>query len=352
MEYLQGHVPGAVLIPMSQLTSRLGEVPRTARCTSSAAAATAAPRWPRSSSAPASTPTRCRRHGCLDALRSTRRHRTRAGRGPAALTAGRPAANARSDPHAHPRSSRDGHTILPVETPSLGDRSYLVHDGEVALRRRPAARHRPHARPRPQRGVRITHVFETHIHNDYVTGGFALAQRDRRRLPRQRRRPGLLRAPPGARRRRRRGQRLPAGAGPAHPGPHLHPPVVRRSRAPAPAVFSGGSLLFGSTGRPDLLGPEHTDTLARHQHASAHRLAAQLSDDTQVMPTHGFGSFCSATQSSTDVVHHRPGAQGNPALTTDEQAYVARDHRRAGRLPRLLRPHGPGQRRRARPAPT
>ena len=25
------------------------------------------------------------------------------------------------------------------------------------------------------RGVRITHVFETHLHNDYVTGGLALA---------------------------------------------------------------------------------------------------------------------------------------------------------------------------------
>ena len=25
-------------------------------------------------------------------------------------------------------------------------------------------------------GVRITHIFETHIHNDYVTGGLALAR--------------------------------------------------------------------------------------------------------------------------------------------------------------------------------
>ena len=25
-------------------------------------------------------------------------------------------------------------------------------------------------------GVRITHVLETHIHNDYVTGGYALAR--------------------------------------------------------------------------------------------------------------------------------------------------------------------------------
>ena len=84
------------------------------------------------------------------------------------------------------------------------------------------------------------------------------------------------------------------------------------SRGRVLAVFSGGSLLFGSTGRPDLLGPEHTDTLARHQHASAHRLAAQLSDDTQVMPTHGFGSLLLGDAVERHVVHHRAGAQGQP----------------------------------------
>ncbi|MGD9797102.1 MAG: MBL fold metallo-hydrolase, partial [Acidimicrobiia bacterium] len=62
-----------------------------------------------------------------------------------------------------------------VETPGLGDRSYLVTDGEVAVA------------IDPQRdidrifavadGIPITHVFETHIHNDYVTGGLALARR-------------------------------------------------------------------------------------------------------------------------------------------------------------------------------
>jgi glyoxylase-like metal-dependent hydrolase (beta-lactamase superfamily II) len=58
-------------------------------------------------------------------------------------------------------------------------------------------------------------------------------------------------------------------------------------------VFTGGSLLYGVTGRPDLLGDEHTDALVRHQHASAHRLAAELPDEAEVYPTHGFGSFCS-----------------------------------------------------------
>src|SRR5262245_11920010 len=65
--------------------------------------------------------------------------------------------------------------VLQIETPALGDRSYLVHDGPVALVIDPqrdtdritalAAKHR----------VRITHIAETHIHNDYLTGGPALA---------------------------------------------------------------------------------------------------------------------------------------------------------------------------------
>ena len=65
--------------------------------------------------------------------------------------------------------------VLPIDTPTLGDRSYLVHDGDVALVIDPqrdtdrvtalAAEHR----------VRITHIAETHIHNDYLTGGPARA---------------------------------------------------------------------------------------------------------------------------------------------------------------------------------
>ena len=67
--------------------------------------------------------------------------------------------------------------IVPIDTPTLGDRSYLAHDGQVAVVIDPqrdidrvlalAARRRRAASP---------HVFETHIHNDYVTGGLALAQ--------------------------------------------------------------------------------------------------------------------------------------------------------------------------------
>ena len=89
-------------------------------------------------------------------------------------------------------------------------------------------------------------------------------------------------------------------------------------------VFTGGSLLYGSTGRPDLLGPQHTATLARRQHASAHRLAAVLPEITPVFPTHGFGSFCAATPTHGSSSTIAAECRSNPALLEDEDTFVAR----------------------------
>src|SRR6476646_7446470 len=62
-------------------------------------------------------------------------------------------------------------TIVPIDTPTLGDRSYLVHDGSVALVIDPQRDIDRVLEVARAAGVRISHVFETHIHNDYVTGG-------------------------------------------------------------------------------------------------------------------------------------------------------------------------------------
>ena len=220
-------------------------------------------------------------------------------------------------------------TIIPIETPSLGDRSYVVHDGEVAFVVDPQrdidrvldllARHQ----------VRLTDVFETHIHNDYVTGGLALAQRtgaayhvnaeDQVSFDRTPIRDGQT-VEVGPR------MRMTALSTPGHTFTHLSYALVDSQAGDgvdgSVGVFSGGSLLYGATGRPDLLGEEHTDALARHQHASAHRLADMLPDQAEVFPTHGFGSFCAATQSEATESTIGQEKRSNPVLTQDEETYV------------------------------
>ena len=64
-----------------------------------------------------------------------------------------------------------------IATPELGDRSYLIHDGRTGVvidAQRDIDRVTELA---DAAGIRIDLVLETHIHNDYVTGGCELARR-------------------------------------------------------------------------------------------------------------------------------------------------------------------------------
>jgi len=65
---------------------------------------------------------------------------------------------------------------MTIQTPSLGDRSYLVTDGATAFVVDPQRDINRVLALTASRGVSVTHVFETHIHNDYLTGGLALAR--------------------------------------------------------------------------------------------------------------------------------------------------------------------------------
>ena len=214
-------------------------------------------------------------------------------------------------------------TVVPVETPTLGDRSYLVHDGEVAFVVDPQRDIDRVLALLDEHGVRLTHVFETHIHNDYVTGGLALAQATGAHyLVNGEDDVSFVRTPVADGQVIEVGERMrvTALATPGHTFTHLS--YVIADGEEQIAVFSGGSLLFGATGRPDLLGPDHTHDLVRHQHASAHRLADLLPDAAEVYPTHGFGSFCSATQSDATSSTIGEEKRANPVLTQDEQTYV------------------------------
>ncbi|NES31275.1 MBL fold metallo-hydrolase [Micromonospora terminaliae] len=188
-----------------------------------------------------------------------------------------------------------------IATSSLGDRSYLASDGRVAIVVDPQRDVDRILYLAGANGVRITHVVETHIHNDYVSGGLELARiTGARYLVAAADEVGFDRTPVTD------GDTMPVSdklrlrvvATPGHTFHHLSYVLDEATDGgwqPA-GVFTGGSLLFGTTGRTDLLGQEHAHTLAHHQHASARRLADLLPDGAQVWPTHGFGSFCSASQ--------------------------------------------------------
>jgi hydroxyacylglutathione hydrolase len=219
--------------------------------------------------------------------------------------------------------------IVTIETPSLGDRTYLATDGVSALVIDPQRDIDRVLAVAAVRGVDVTHVFETHIHNDYVSGGLALAREcgaayhvnaaDTVAFSR-------VGIGDGDTITAGRSMRVRVIATPGHTFTHLAYALEDTATGEVTAVFTGGSLLHGSTGRPDLLGAEHTLALAAAQHASARRLAETLPDQAAIYPTHGFGSFCAATPSGgARLAGSTIGAEkrSNPALTFGKDSYVA-----------------------------
>ena len=185
--------------------------------------------------------------------------------------------------------------VLSIRTPSLGDATYIaVHAGHAVISdpQRDIGRFVDELE---DRDLTLTHVLETHMHNDYISGGRDLAAARGADLV------------------------LPAAAGagfffvPAFHREDLEGAdglVIRPLHTPGhtpehmsflflvddeeQAVFTGGSLLVGAAGRSDLLGDQYARQLARLQYGSLQRLA-RLPDDTGVYPTHGEGSFCTSS---------------------------------------------------------
>jgi hydroxyacylglutathione hydrolase len=153
-----------------------------------------------------------------------------------------------------------------------------------------------------ERDLRISRVVETHLHNDYVSGGRDLA------------------ALTGATHVIGAGAQLghehqPAHHGdsfdvgrlrftvldtPGHTPEHVAYAVADRSRADEPVLlFTGGSLLVGAVGRTDLLGAENALPYAGAMFRSLNDVILPHEDFVGVYPTHGAGSLCSTGISST-----------------------------------------------------
>ncbi len=213
--------------------------------------------------------------------------------------------------------------IFPLRTPSLGDTSYLVSHGGSGILVDPQRDIGRFLDLIDEEGVTVTHVMDTHVHNDYLTGAPALAGRLHADLV------------------------LPAGSGAAFPFvPAFHMedlagesgltirPIHTPGHTPEhtsylvlvdgrpTALFSGGSLLAGAAGRTDLLGDHLADQLARLQYRSVNRLA-RLPGAVGLYPTHGEGSFCTASGAGHHTSTIDRERTSNPVLlAADESDFV------------------------------
>jgi glyoxylase-like metal-dependent hydrolase (beta-lactamase superfamily II)/rhodanese-related sulfurtransferase len=249
--------------------------------------------------------------------------------------------------------------VVTIETPALGDRSYLIHDGAKAVVVDPQRDIGRILDAAEARRVRITHVLETHIHNDYLTGGLALARQTQAAyVVAASEEVGFERLAV------RDKDQISTGSlavtvmhTPGHTPGHLSYVLSETGGDPV-AVFTGGSMLYGAVGRTDLISPDQTEYLTRAQYRSVRRLAAELPDQVAVYPTHGFGSFCSATPTEGTWSTIGSERRVNVALRSDEAAFVAELIAGLNAYPRYYAHMGPANRRGprasrlARPAPT
>ena len=172
----------------------------------------------------------------------------------------------------------------------------------------------------------ITHVLETHIHADFVSGSRELADRTGSAKI-------LVSAEGGARygfphQELRDGDRIDLGRvilmarhTPGHTPEHLSYLAAEGNRPDTPfAVFSGDCLFADSVGRPDLLGEDKSVGLAKELFRSVREFYLKLPDDVRVHPAHGAGSPCGANISDRLVTTIGYERRFNPALQIEDEA--------------------------------
>ena len=214
-------------------------------------------------------------------------------------------------------------TVISLDTPTLGDRGYIAHDGKIALVVDPQRDIDRVEQVLSDNNLSLGAVVETHMHNDYVSGGLVLSQNYQATY--------ITSAEDPVAFKRTAAHDLEEFAigsfgiqalhTPGHTFTHLSY-VLHDESGKAIGIFTGGSLLHGSTGRPDLLGDSFAAELARLQHGSAHRITELLEESTPIYPTHGFGSFCAATSTSGNSSTVKDEKLGNPALLLPVEQFV------------------------------
>jgi hydroxyacylglutathione hydrolase len=216
-------------------------------------------------------------------------------------------------------------TVHPVVDEGLGNSAYVVElSDRRALVVDPSRDPTPHLELARWRRLRIAYAAETHLHADFLTGSRELAAADGAQIlaPHASRLGFAHRGLEDGQEIDLGGLTLRALATPGHAPEHASYLLLDGARPVA--VFSGGALLVGTVARTDLADPELTEPLARAAYRSLHGQLLSLPDELAVYPTHGAGSFCSASAGDQRTTTIGAERRHNRLLAApDEDAFVA-----------------------------
>ncbi len=177
-----------------------------------------------------------------------------------------------------------------------------------------------------RRGMQITHIIETHLHADHVSGNTDLAARTGATIFIHEAAEAKFAHQPlhdgdvlelGA-------VRIQVAATPGHTPESITLLIADSTRSAEPWMALTGDLLFvGDVGRPDLVGADAARDLAGQLHESLFDKVMKLEDALLIYPGHGAGSLCGRAIGSVRSTTLGFERKHNPSLqVTDKEAFV------------------------------
>ena len=192
--------------------------------------------------------------------------------------------------------------IEPFVDTGLGNSAYLIgsHETKKGILIDPLRDVDRYLHTASEHGLHLTHVLDTHLHADFVSGNREIAYQTN----------AIIGASADAKvgfdhNPLTEDSIIDLGAfqihvmnTPGHTPEHISFLIVEPDGKTPSALFSGGALIVGGAARTDLLGHDLSQPLARHLYHTIHDKLLKLPDELEVFPTHGAGSFCVAPTSS------------------------------------------------------
>jgi hydroxyacylglutathione hydrolase len=219
--------------------------------------------------------------------------------------------------------------IEPFVDKGLGNSAYLIGSDETkkGILIDPLRDVDRYLHAASERGLTLTHVLDTHLHADFVSGNREIAHQTG----------AMIGASAEAKlefvhQPLTEDSVIDLGAfqirvmtTPGHSPEHVSFLIVEPDAKIPSALFSGGALIVGGAARTDLLTPELTQPLARQLYHTIHKKLLKLPDAVDVFPTHGSGSYCVAPASSDRTTTiGRERMHNSLALARSEEEFVKR----------------------------